>query len=140
MRSILPVHAVALICLLAAPLAHTSTAYRSQSRAEAEGAALVAVAAHRDVDGAFVQASKLARSSDEALRGRLDQQKRNVAAAAQGLGALRSVSTAEEMVFAGCVTHRYLVRYADGNQRWMLKYRRGTEGWYLADLHVASQR
>lgn len=115
-----------------------SAGYRPQSVAIREGLAVVERAAAHDVDAAFIRAAALSRSDDSGLRARLDAQKQTVTAAVVGLGALRGVAPAEETVFAGCVTHRYLVRYEQGKQRWMLKYRRGVDGWYLSDLHVGN--
>lgn len=115
-----------------------TSGYRSQWAVQDEGAEVVKVAVHHDVAGAFTRAAGLTRPWDENLRSRLTTQQREVETAASALGALRSVAPAQEMVFAGCVTHRYLVRYAEGRQQWMLKYRRGTNGWYLTDLYVES--
>ena len=59
------------------------------------------------------------------------------ASALERLGAVRSVSTPDDLFFAGCITRSYLVRHAQGTSRWMLKWRRGSDGWYLKDLAVS---
>jgi len=127
---------VAVLAVGAAAPVLAAAGYRPQSVVVREGHSIVERSAHNEVDAAFTRAAALSRSSDEGLRTRLEAQKRDLAESSAGLGALRGVAPVEEMVFAGCVTHRYLVRYEQGKPRWMLKYRRGVDGWYLADLHV----
>ncbi len=129
-----------LLATLTAPAMASPDGYRPQSIVMRDGETVVTRSIGHDVDGAFARAAELSRREDKLMQSRLETEKHEVSEAAAGLGALRSVAPVEETVFAGCVTRRYLVRYAEGRQRWMLKYRRGVGGWYLADLHVDNDK
>lgn len=110
--------------------------WRSSQTAELAGQALIEEVARGELDRAFEQAAALGRPDDSGLRERLQAHQREVAATVSDLGAVRSVSTPEETFFAGCVTRSYLVRHDEGHQRWLLKFRRGVEGWHLSELNV----
>lgn len=128
------VSAVAASLLLMSPAG--AAEWRSQRDALAEGQRSVEQAFRGRLDDAFVQAENLARPGDEAARARLRAEKGFAVDSAARLGVARRLSVPEEMFFAGCITRSYLVRYAGGQQRWQLKFRRGAKGWYLSDLDV----
>lgn len=98
---------------------------------------VVAKAAHGELDAAFAEAAKLGQERDAAFPAVLNREKQAAASALERLGAVRSVSTPDDLFFAGCITRSYLVRHAQGTSRWMLKWRRGSDGWYLKDLAVS---
>lgn len=109
---------------------------RDERAATQAGSALVSQAVHGELDAAFNTASTLGRENDATLATALERQKQAAAQGAETLGALKRISIPEELYFAGCVTRSYLVHYAEGRQRWLLKFRRGNGGWYLSDLAV----
>lgn len=109
---------------------------RSERAATQAGSALVTQAVHGELDAAFSTASTLGRENDAIFVTALERQKQAAVKGATTLGALERISSPEEFFFAGCVTRSYLVHYAEGSQRWLLKFRRGISGWYLSDLSV----
>lgn len=125
---------LAVALLVAAPA--QAAEWRSIHQAELAGQAMIEGVARGQFDQAFEQAAALGRRDDTGLRERLQAQKQEVAAVLPDLGPVRSLSTPEETFFAGCVTRSYLVRHDDGHQRWLLKFRRGAEGWHLSELNV----
>lgn len=128
---------VLLLCLAtgAASVSHAAE-WRTQRQALMGGQATLERAALQQFDAAFAQAGELGRAGDPALQKRLESQKQLAAESATRLGAVRSLSSPEEQFFAGCITRSYFVRYSEGSQRWLLKFRRGNAGWYLSDLDV----
>lgn len=109
---------------------------RDERAATRAGSALVAQAVRGELDAAFNAASTLGRENDASFVTALERQKQSAAQGATTLGAFERISAPEELFFAGCVTRSYLVHYAEGSQRWLLKFRRGNGGWYLSDLSV----
>lgn len=127
----------ALVLCLAVPGATQAAGVRNERAATDASLAVVAQATRGELDTAFADAARLGQERDAALPRVLDRQKQAAAEALGRLGAVRSISTPDELFFAGCVTRSYLVRHAQGTSRWILKWRRGSGGWYLKDLAVS---
>lgn len=103
------------------------------------GEQLVAYASSGAVNEAFESAHELRRPNDLAFAKYLDSTRERVASHLGKLGGLTSsVHQTEEFRFAGCLTREYSVRYRNGEQRWRVKFRRGSAGWHLSDLSVAT--
>ena len=124
------------LSLMSAITSAPAAEWRSQREALQAGQVAVEQARQQHFDMAFEQAERLVRSDDAATRERLLSQKQNALDAAARLGDVRSLSVPDETFFAGCITRSYLVRHSGGQQRWLLKFRRGHQGWYLSDLDV----
>lgn len=120
------------LSLTSAPAAE----WRSERQALLAGQVAVERVRHQQLDLAFEQAALLVRPDDAATRERLLLQKRTAVDSVARLGPVQSLSVPDEMFFAGCITRSYLVRHEGGQQRWLLKFRRGHQGWYLSDLDV----
>lgn len=127
---------LALVLLASAPAG--AAPLRFENATEAAGTALVNDAVAGNIDAAFQRAAEMGRPGDATFASDLQHQQQALAAEQETLGAVRSVSTIDASHFGGCVRHEYHVRYADGDQYWVLKWRRGAAGWYLADLAVRS--
>ncbi|MGQ0618747.1 MAG: hypothetical protein ACT4QA_02335 [Panacagrimonas sp.] len=109
---------------------------RFENATIAAGGALIRDAASGSVDIAFSRAAELGRPGDAAFTNTLQDQWKSLAALRPSLGEVHGVSAIEESHFGGCLRHEYRVRYTGGDQHWILKWRRGSGGWYLADLAV----
>ena len=106
----------------------------NERAAAAASDALVDRAARGESQEALEQAGGLGSSSDAGFATALARQRE--ALETQTHVAPGRVSIPEDHHFAGCLTRRYLVRYADGREWWALKWRRGVGGWYLKDVTV----
>lgn len=102
-------------------------------------AALVREAVAGDAAAAFDRALHLGRAQDPMFAIDLQRRRDGQAARSSGLGQPRSVTAISTSYFGGCLSHEYRVRYVDTTQTWNLKWRRGTQGWYLADLVVQGE-
>lgn len=109
---------------------------RLQFKDEPKGQKAIEQVSQGHIDAAFIRAQALVRPGDEAAVERLGAQKQVAMESRSRLGIVRGFSTPDEMYFAGCLTRSYFVRYVGGQQRWLLKFRRGAQGWYLTDLDV----
>ncbi|GAC1634353.1 MAG: hypothetical protein NVS9B10_30380 [Nevskia sp.] len=111
----------------------------NEEAATAAGQALVETAARGDVGAAFKAADSLRRPDDALLAGALDARRPQIDAQQGRLGALEGrvrLAPPEPSIFSGCMRREYVVHYAGGDQRWLMKFRRSRQGWTLADLEV----
>lgn len=124
--------------MLAALLATPALAQplRFEQATEPLSAALVREAVVGDAAAAFDRALQLGRAQDEVFATDLRRRRDGLAARSDVHGRARSVTASTTTYFGGCLSHEYRVRYADTAQTWTLKWRRGPQGWYLADLVV----
>ena len=135
-RSLRAAVAAAPLLLTAAPaLAGLPT----EAAAVAAGQALVETASAGRVDEAFKTAAGLSSPSDPVVGRLLSARQPAVSAEIQRLGGLAGkvrLADVEPSIFSGCLRREYRVRYAGGEQRWLVKFRRTARGWALADLEV----
>lgn len=121
---------------LLAWLPANAASLRFENATVAAGNGLIRDAASGSVDTTFSRAAELGRPGDAAFTRVLQDQWKSLAAQRPGLGEVHRVSAVEQSYFGGCLRHEYRVRYAGGDQHWILKWRRGADGWYLSDLAV----
>lgn len=134
--------AAALTAGAAEPATASSAAPLGEDAAIAAGFAVVEAAAQGRVAEAFRDADALRRAGDDAFAAALAARQQAVANAAAQFGAARGpvrLLPAEPSIFSGCLRREYRVRYAGGEQRWLLKFRRTAGGWTLADLEIVAE-
>lgn len=135
---VLPAISLAGTLALAASDAVAAKPLHEWGTAEA-GQQLVAYASSGAVNEAFESAHELRRPNDEAFAQYLDRTRETVVNHLAKLGGLTGpVHQVEEFRFGTCLTREYSVRYRNGEQRWKVKFRRGSTGWHLSDLSVAT--
>lgn len=108
-------------------------------RTDEVGRELVSYASHGAVSQAFEAAQELRNPRDKNFKLELERQRETVTGAVALLGGpVGPVHPVEATRFGTCLTYVYRVRFARGEQNWKLKFRRGTGGWHLTDMHVAT--
>lgn len=125
--------------LIALPLA---AAPRDESAMTSAGLALVNIAADGKLDDALAAAVALASPQDSALLAIVDSNRARIAEATAALGAPQAPAQllpVDVSIFPGTLVRDYRLRYANGEQRWRLKFRHLSSGWALADLNVRSE-
>ncbi|MGQ0699719.1 MAG: hypothetical protein ACT4PZ_15935 [Panacagrimonas sp.] len=140
-----PILRLASLAGLAATLAMQSTGATAAAKrlyeqgiAEA-GERLVAYASAGAVNEAFESANELRKPNDEGFARSLEHTRAAVTSDIAKLGGqIGPVQQIDELRFGTCLTREYRVKYRNGEQRWMVKFRRGSAGWHLADLSVAT--
>lgn len=101
--------------------------------------ALVEQASRGDVKEAFATAQQLRYSRDEPFSKRLDHELEVAQTQFADLGERQgAIIQVGELRIGECVQRDYRVRFANGEQRWTVKFRRSSEGWNLTELHVAT--
>lgn len=90
-----------------------------------------------DVSAAFDSALQLVDPRSEWFPDKMQHEREAVARDLALLGApVGPVTQVTELPFGQSVLRDYRVKFANGEQRWSVKFRRGSDGWHLTELHA----
>lgn len=126
---------VAVVAAMSVASTASATVVRAWSTADASKHVIERIS-RGEVKEAFDSALDMTNPADNWFPDKMEGEREAVTRDLVQLGApVGPVTQVSELPFGQSVLRQYRVTYANGEQHWAVKFRRGSGGWHITELH-----